>query len=225
LGLWQWVTLTMQDVVMAWGGLSDSFDGPTHHALYDIAVMRAMPNLTVIVPADAVEAAGLVRAVAEYDGPVYLRISRAEVPTVFDDHHQVTIGKGTMLQDGSDVTLVATGIMVSRAQWAAERLARKGVDARVLALHTVKPLDRGMLLAAAEETGALVTCEEHSVVGGFGGAVAELVSGELPVPIIRVGIPNTLAETGPYEELLDRYGMSAADIEVAAVQALDLKQN
>ena len=210
-------------LVGSYGGLSDSFDGPTHQSVCDIAVMRSMPNMAVVVPADAVEVARLVKAVAEYDGPVYLRVSRAEVPVVFDVSHQVQIGKGNLLRDGSDVTLVATGVMVSRALLAADHLARDGVRARLVSLHTIKPLDQELLLAAAEETGALVTAEEHSVVGGLGGAVAELLSGERPVPVVRVGIRDTFAESGPYEALLDRYGMSVDNIVSSARRAIRLK--
>jgi transketolase len=207
-------------VVGSYSGLSDSFDGPTHHSICDIAVMRSMPNIAVVVAADSVEVTKLVSAVGEYDGPVYLRVSRAVVPQVFTENYEVQIGNGTKLCDGSDVTLIATGIMVSRTLDAAERLRKKNISARVLALHTIKPLDRHLVLAAAEETGALVTVEEHSVLGGLGGAVAELVSEELPVPVVRVGLRDTFAESGPYEEMLDRYGMSIKDIEFAAERAL-----
>lgn len=207
----------------AYSGLSDSKDGPTHHSVFDLAVMRAMPNLTVVVAADATEARKLVPAVAEYNGPVYLRLSRAEVPIVFGDDHQVEIGKGNVLQDGTDVTLVATGVMVSRALLAAEQLKGKGVRARVLSLHTIKPLDNELILAAAKQTGALVTVEEHSIIGGLGSAVAEMLSGELPVPVVRVGIRDTFTDTGPYEALLDRYGMSVDDIVAGADRATGLK--
>ncbi len=210
-------------LVGAYAGLSDSFDGPTHHALTDIAVMRAIPNMTVVVPADGVEASKMVAAVAEYEGPVYLRLSRAELPLVYGDDHQVEIGRGAMLSDGSDVTVVATGVMVYRALQAADKLAATGIKARVLALHTIKPLDHALLMQAAGETGALVTCEEHSIVGGLGAAVAELLSGERPVPVVRVGVADRFTESGPYGDLLDRYGMSVAYIEAAAKRAMTLR--
>jgi len=210
-------------LVGAYAGLSDSFDGPTHHALTDIAVMRAIPNMTVVVPADGVEASKMVAAVAEHEGPVYLRLSRAELPLVYGDDHQVEIGRGAMLSDGSDVTVVATGVMVYRALQAADNLAAAGIRVRVLALHTIKPLDNELLLQAAEETGALVTCEEHSIVGGLGAAVAELLSGERPVPVVRVGVADRFTESGPYGDLLDRYGMSVAYIEAAAKRAMTLR--
>ena len=210
-------------LVGAYAGLSDSFDGPTHHALTDIAVMRAIPNMTVVVPADGVEASKMVAAVAEYEGPVYLRLSRAELPLVYGDDHQVEIGRGAMLSDGSDVTVVATGVMVYRALQAADKLAATGIKARVLALHTIKPLDHALLMQAAGETGALVTCEEHSIVGGLGSAVAERLSGERPVPVVRVGVADRFTESGPYGDLLDRYGMSVAYIEAAAKRAMTLR--
>lgn len=210
-------------LVGSYAGLSDAFDGPTHHSLCDLAVMRAIPNMTVVVATDAVEVANLVPAVAEYDGPVYLRVSRADVPTVYGEDHQVTIGKGAVLRAGADVTLVATGVMVHRALAAAERLEGEHIRARVLAIHTVKPLDSELILTAARETGAVVTVEEHSVVGGLGGAVAELVSGELLTPVVRVGLQDTFARTGPYEDLLDMFGMSISDIVSAGKHALMMK--
>lgn len=207
-------------LVGSYGGLSDAFDGPTHHAICDIAVMRAMPNLTVVVAADAIEVARLVPVIAEHDGPVYLRVSRADVPALFSADYQPRLGKGTMLQDGSDVTLVATGVLVERTLRAAEKLRSEGVRARVLAINTIKPLDRDLLLSAASDTGALVTVEEHSIIGGLGGAVAELMASEAPVPVQRVGLADRFAETGPYEDLLDRYGMSVDDIVAAAHRSI-----
>ena len=212
-------------LVGSYGGLSDSFDGPTHHAITDIALMRAIPNMTVVVPADAVESAKMVAAIAEYGSPVYLRLSRAELPLVYDQQHEVEIGKGMMLKEGSDVTLVATGVMVYRALRAAEELALEGVEARVLALHTIKPLDEALVLEAAEGTGAIVTCEEHSIVGGLGAAVAELLGGKRPVPVLRVGVTDRFCESGPYADLLDRYGMSIGDMVAAAKQAMRLRDN
>jgi len=212
-------------LVGSYGGLSDSFDGPTHHAITDIAIMRAIPNMTVVVPADAVESAKMVAAIAEYSSPVYLRLSRAELPLVYDQQHEVEIGKGMMLKEGSDVTLVATGVMVDRALQAAEELALEGVEARVLALHTIKPLDEALVLEAAEGTGAIVTCEEHSIVGGLGAAVAELLGGKRPVPVLRVGVADRFCESGPYSDLLDRYGMSIGDMVATAKQAMRLRDN
>ncbi|MHB8991228.1 MAG: transketolase family protein, partial [Chloroflexota bacterium] len=206
-----------------YAGLSDSFDGPTHQAISDVAVMRSLPEMAVVVPADSTEAEMAVKAVAEYPGPVYLRLCRNELPVLFDERHPFQIGKGVTLREGTDVTLVATGVMVGRTLEAAEELRRLGIDARVLEMHTIKPLDVELLLSAARETGCIVTSEEHSIVGGLGAAVAEALSEQVPVPIVRVGIPDRFAETGPYFALLDRYGLGVADVVSSAKRAVALK--
>jgi len=206
-----------------YGGLSDSYDGPTHHSVCDLAVMRAMPNLAVVVVADAVEARQAVPAVAEYPGPVYLRLSRAEVPVIFDDRHPFRVGRGVLLRAGDDLTLIGTGIMVARCLQAAEALIAEGIEARVVEIHTLKPLDRDLILQCAHETGALVTAEEHSIIGGLGSAVAEVVGEALPVPLARVGLQDCFTETGGYDELLARYGLDAAHIITAARQVLRRK--
>lgn len=210
-------------LVGSYSGLSDALDGPTHHSVCDLAVMRSLPHMTVLVAADAVEAALLVPATARVDGPVYLRLSRAEVPTVYGPEHAVTIGKGVQLQEGDDVTLVATGVMVHRALAAAGELRKQHIRTRVLALHTLKPLDEELILTAAAETGALVTIEEHSIIGGLGSAVAELLSRDWPALLARVGLCDCFAESGPYEQLLDCYGMSIPDIVSAAIHVLHRK--
>ena len=206
-----------------YGGLSDSYDGPTHHSVCDLAVMRAMPNLAVVVVADAVEARQAVPAVAEYPGPVYLRLSRAEVPVIFDERHPFRIGEGVLLRQGGDLTLIGTGIMVARCLKAAEKLAGEGIEARVVEIHTLKPLDRDLILRCARETGALVTAEEHSVIGGLGSAVAEVVGEGLPVPLQRVGLQDCFAETGGYDELLARYGLDVGHIVAAARRVMKRK--
>jgi transketolase len=207
-----------------YAGLSDSFDGPTHQSVFDLAVMRAMPNMTVVAAADGPEAKAAVKAASIYPGPVYLRLSRAEVPVVFrEGEPEFRIGQGRVLRDGADVSLVATGVMVSRALAAAERLVGEGVAARVIEIHTLKPIDEGLLLNAAEETGALVTVEEHSVIGGLGGAVAETLAQGRPTPVEMVGLRDTFAESGAYEALLDAYGLSVGEIVAAAQRALARK--
>jgi len=211
-------------LVGSYGGLSDAFDGPTHHALCDLAVVRSLPNMTVVVAADAVEVKKAVPAVAEYDGPVYLRVSRAEVPVIFDERHEVHIGQGVTLREGGDVTLIGTGIMVGRCTEAAEVLRREGIDARIIEIHTLKPIDEGLIVQAAQETGAIVTAEEHSIIGGLGGAVTEVLGSRCPVPVLRVGIADTFTETGPYEALLDRYGMGVTDIVASARRAIVRKK-
>jgi transketolase len=207
-----------------YAGLSDFKDGPTHHAIMDIATMRAMPEMTVIVPADALEAGKWVPIVAEYEGPVYLRLSRAATIPVHDDSLQVEIGKGIMLRDGSEVTIVGTGSMVGRSLLAAEELAKEGIEARVLEIHTIKPLDVDLVRQAAGETGAMVTAEEHSVIGGLGGAVAEALCGGRPVPLERVGIADTFTRTAlDPQSLMDACGLAVEDIMSAAKGALARK--
>jgi transketolase len=214
----------------AYGGLSDSYDGPTHHSVCDLAVMRAMPNLAVVVVADAVEAQQAVPAVAEYPGPVYLRLSRAEAPVIHDEAsssatpHRFRIGEGVRLRPGGDLTLVGTGIMVAHCLQAAEDLAREGIDARVVELQTLKPLDRDLIVQCARETGALVTAEEHSVVGGLGSAVAEAVAEPAPVPLARIGLQDCFAQTGGYDELLAQYGLDADHIVAAARRVIKRKE-
>ncbi|MGQ9553154.1 MAG: transketolase family protein [Anaerolineae bacterium] len=206
-------------LVGAYGGLSDSKDGPTHHSITDLAVMRAMPNMTVVVPADSVEAAASVKAVAQHEGPVYLRLSRAEVPDVMPADYTFTIGKGRVMREGGDVAIVNCGILLSRCLEAAKQLSAKGIEATVVNMPTLKPLDEELLLQAAG-TGAIVTVEEHSIVGALAGAVAEVLGRRRPTPMRMVGIHDTFTETGPYEPLLDKWGMGVADIVAAAEAAI-----
>jgi transketolase len=212
-------------IMAAYCGLSPSFEGPTHHAITDIAIMRSLPNMTVVVPSDPTALRKLLPQVAEYPGPVYFRMNRNEVPVLFDESYAPRIGEAVTLRPGNDVTLICTGLMVSRSLEAAEILAQEGIEARVLEVHTIKPIDAKCIIQAARETRALVTVEEHNVIGGLGGAVAEIVCEEFPVPIKRVGIDDRFAESGPYFEMLDHYGMSTRDITIAAKQALIMKRN
>jgi transketolase len=207
----------------AYAGLSDSFDGPTHHSITDIAIMRSLPNMTIVVPSDPVAIAKLLPQVADWPGPVFFRLCRNEVPVLFDDAYTPRIGQAISLRPGNDVTLICCGVMVSRTLAAAEKLAGDGLEARVLEIHTIKPLDVKAVEQAARETGALVTVEEHSIVGGLGGAVAETVVDLYPVPVKRVGLNDRFAETGPYEAILDRYGLSVTDIVTAAKNAVAAK--
>ena len=207
----------------AYAGVSDSFDGPTHHAIADIAIMRALPGMTIVVPADPMAVTRLLPQIAAWPGPVYVRLNRNEVPVLFDETYAPQIGKAMVHRPGADVTLVGTGIMISRCLDAAGLLAGEGIDARVVEVHTIKPLDTTTILAAANETGALVTAEEHSIVGGLGGAVAEALSGTYPVPVMRVGIDDRFATTGPYLDLLEYLGLTTAGVVEAAHRALDLK--
>ncbi|NLJ34453.1 MAG: transketolase family protein [Firmicutes bacterium] len=204
-------------------GLTVGEDGASHQSVEDIALMRALPNMTVLVPADGVEARLAVRAAAEHVGPVYLRLGRPKVPVIFGDDYSFEIGRAVRLREGSDVTLAACGYMVGPALAAAKLLAGEGIEARVLNMSTLKPLDGDALLAAARETGALVTAEEHSIIGGLGSAVAEFLGQEYPVPVLRVGIGDTFGESGPPEELLEKYGLTAGDILAAAKKAMGMK--
>lgn len=208
-----------------YGGLSDFKDGPTHHSICDLAIIRSIPNMTLIVPADAVETEKAVYAVAQYEGPVYLRLSRAEVPMLFDENYKIEIGKGNLLKDGTDVTLIATGIMVVRVLKAAKVLEKEEkISAKVIEIHTLKPLDVDIIIRAADETGAIVTAEEHSIIGGLAGAVAEVIVEKKPVPMERVGIEDTFTESGQYNELLEKYGMGIQHIIIAAKKVMKRKK-
>lgn len=195
-----------------YAGLSDSYDGASHHAISDIALVRSLPNMTVISVADAVETEKATRAAAAYNGPVYLRLSRAPVPIIFDDNYKFEIGKGVQLTEGNDVTIIATGYMVQKSLLAAEELKNRGIKARVVNIHTIKPIDKELLIKCARETGAVVTAEEHNIVGGLGGAVAEVLVKECPVPMDFVGVEDKFAESGDYEKLLEKYGLSVQNI-------------
>ena len=211
-------------LMAAYAGLSDSFDGPTHNSITDIAIMRTLPNMTVVVPSDCVAVAKLLPQVAEWPGPVYFRLNRNEVPEVFDDSYAPVIGKAVPLRPGSDVTIICNGQMVARSLEAADLLAGEGISVAVLEMHTVKPLDTEAIIAAAKATGALVTAEEHSVLGGLGGAVAEVICDAYPVPLKRAGVPDRFTETGPYHAILDRYGMSVGHVVEATRAAVAAKK-
>jgi transketolase len=191
--------------------------GPTHHSIEDLAWLRAIANMTVIVPADPLETAQAVEVAARTPGPMFLRISRLPVPIVHPPDYQFTIGKAARLREGRDVTLIATGVLVTRALEAADRLAQEGVQARVLNMSTIRPLDEEAVLAAAAETGAIVTAEEHTIYGGLGGAVAEVVATHRPVPMRILGVPGVFAPTGSEEWLLEHFGLTAQGLRAAAL--------
>lgn len=196
----------------AYAGLSDSYDGATHHALEDISFMRSLPNMTVISVCDAIETEKAVEAAIELDGPVYLRLSRAEMPYIFDEDYDFEIGKGVVLGEGKDVTIIATGYMVHKALEARELLKAENIDARIVNIHTIKPIDEELIIQSAEKTGAIVTAEEHNLYGGLGSAVAEVLSAKKPVPLEVVAVQDSFTESGDYEELLDKYGLQARHI-------------
>lgn len=205
-------------------GLSEGEDGATHQCIEDIALMRAIPGMTIVCPADAIETEAAVNAISEYEGPVYLRIGRLPVEIVNDyPGYKFELGKANKLRDGRDVTIIGTGLMVPEALAAAKQLEAEGICARVLDMHTIKPLDADAVLAAAAETGCIVTAEEHNILGGLGGAVAELVSTECPVPVVRVGVQDCFGRSGNALKLLELYHLTANDIVIAARKAVSNK--
>lgn len=204
-------------------GISVGEDGATHQCCEDIAIMRTIPGMTIINPADDTEAKLAVRAAINHDGPVYMRLGRLAVPVVFDDTYKFEIGKGATLKEGTDATIIATGLMVAEALEAYEILKAEGINARVINMATIKPLDTEIVLKAAKETGVIVTAEEHSVIGGLGSAVAECLSESYPVPVLKVGVMDTFGTSGPAAELLDKYGLRAKDIVKKVKEAIALK--
>ncbi|HEX8961342.1 MAG TPA: transketolase family protein [Geobacteraceae bacterium] len=210
-------------IVATHGGVTVGEDGGSHQSVEDIAIMRAVPNMTVIVPADGIETKGAIRAAAAYKGPVYVRLGRNKVPTIFPPDHRFEIGKGCELRDGRDLTFVSTGLMTAAAITAAEVLAKEGISARVVHIATIKPLDREIVLKAARETGAIVTAEEHSIIGGLGGAVAELLGEEHPAPLKRVGVRDRFGTSGKAEELLKYFGLTPEGLVEAAREVLQKK--
>ena len=206
-------------------GLTVGEDGASHQAIEDISLMRSIPNMTVINPADAIETDAVIKAIAEMEGPCYVRLGRLAVNNVNDAAtYKFELGKGITLKEGNDVTLVATGIMVEAALEAAEMLAKEGINARVINIHTIKPIDREILVNAAKETGAIVTAEEHNVIGGLGSAVAEVLTEECPVPVLKVGVQDTFGESGKPNELLEAYGLTANNIVEKAKKAINFKK-
>lgn len=208
------------------GGLSVGEDGATHQCIEDLAIMRAIPNMTVLCPCDGNEMKQAVKALLAYDGPAYLRLGRLAVETVTDqvEGYEFQIGKGVLLRDGQDVTVVAVGMMVQMALTAADILAEEGISVRVIDMHTIKPLDREILLAAARDTGCIVTSEEANIVGGLGSAVSEYLTSVCPVPVIRHGVEDEFGRSGAAQKVLEAYHLTPAGIADKVRQALTLKQ-
>ncbi len=190
-------------------GITVGPDGASHQTFEDLALMRTIPGMTVVNPCDAVSAKVLLKQVVEMEGPAYVRLGRASVPILYEDASAIELGKGNMLKDGDDVAIISTGIMTTAAMEAADRLSEEGIEARVIDIHTLKPLDTDIIRKAAEDTGCIVTAEEHGVIGGLGSAVAEVVCQECPVPVAMVGQNDTFGESGDPDELLEKYGMTA----------------
>ena len=194
-------------------GISVGEDGATHQCCEDIALMRTIPGMTVIVPADDIEARACVRAAYEFEGPVYMRFGRLATPVINDcEGYEFKIGRGVVVREGSDVTIIACGLMVVEALEAAEALAADGIDAEVINMHTIKPIDADLIVKSATKTGHVVTVEEHSVIGGLGSAVADVLCEQCPTPLKKIGVNDTFGESGPGAELLHKYGLDAANI-------------
>ena len=201
------------------GGMSVGGDGATHQCNEDSALMRAIPGMTVINPADYIEAKAAVLAMAEHVGPAYLRFGRLAIPVYNSPDYKFEVGKGITLKDGKDITIIATGLMVAEAIEAGKALAEQGIDARVINIHTIKPIDREIIIKAARETGKIVTVEEHSVIGGLGSAVGDVVLEEYPVPVVKIGIQDVFGHSGAAKDLLVEFGLTAENI-VHTVKAL-----
>lgn len=204
-------------------GISVGEDGASHQCCEDIALMRSIPNMVIINPADDIEAFQAVHAAADHEGPVYMRFGRLAVPRINSEDYKFELGKGVLLKEGKDVTIAATGLMVNEALIAADMLKADGIDARVINIHTIKPIDKDILIKAAKETGAIVTAEEHSIIGGLGGAVCEVLCESCPVPVLRLGVNDTFGRSGPAVELLKLYGLDAEHIAEKAKEAVKLK--
>ena len=193
-------------------GITVGEDGGSHQSVEDISLMRSVPNMTVLVPADGVEAEKMIFAAAEFNGPMYVRLGRSAVPTLFDEDYNFEIGKGVVLKEGNDATIIACGMMVNEAILAAEMLKEENINVRVINMSTIKPIDTELIIKAAKETKAIVTAEEHSIIGGLGSAVSEVVSENCPIIVKKVGINDCFGESGTPAELLEKYGLTAKHI-------------
>ena len=206
-------------------GLTVGEDGASHQAIEDISLMRSIPNMIVINPADDIETQAAIKAIAEINGPCYVRLGRMPVANVNNiETYKFEIGKGVQLVEGTDVTIVATGIMVEMALEASDILSKEGINARVINIHTIKPIDKNILINAAKETGVIVTAEEHSIIGGLGSAVSEVLSEEYPVPVLKIGVMDVFGESGKPNELLEKYGLTSAKIVEKVRKAISLKK-
>lgn len=210
-------------IVVTHAGITVGEDGASHQVTEDIALMRVIPGMTVIVPADSIETEKVIEKIVNINGPVYVRLSRAKFPVIFDDNYNFELGKGKILREGRDVAIIAIGLMVGQSLKAAEMLAKEGISATVVNMSTVKPLDVEMIRDLAKKTGAIVTCEEHSIIGGLGSAVAESLSEEGGVPIVRVGIKDSFGMSGTAEELIKHFHLTPEDISSAVKKAILMK--
>lgn len=205
-------------------GITVGEDGASHQSIEDISLMRSLPNMTVISPSDAVETEAVIKAIAEYKGPCYVRLGRSGVPVINDNsEYKFEIGKAITLREGKDAVVIATGIMVDAALEAYNTLSEEGIKVKVINIHTIKPIDKEAIIKAARETGVVITAEEHSIIGGLGSAVCEVLSENQPTPVVRVGVKDTFGESGKPAELLKAYGLTADDIVKAVKKGLTLK--
>lgn len=204
-------------------GITLGEDGASHQAIEDVAIMRAVPNMTIVNPADALSTRKAIEAAIQYNGPMYIRLGRLGVPEVYKEDIDFTIGKGILIEEGKDVTIIASGFMVHLAIEASAMLKEEGISAEVIDMHTIKPIDKNLIIGSARKTGAIVTAEEHNIIGGLGGAVAEVLCEEYLVPVVRVGIKDVFGQSGKPMELVELYGISAKDIAAAARQAISKK--
>jgi len=205
-------------------GISVGEDGATHQCNEDLALMRTIPGMTVINPCDYIEAKAAVEAALKHDGPVYMRFGRLAVPILMDENYKFELGKGVVLADGKDAAIFATGLMTARAMEARELLLKEGIDAAVINIHTIKPLDNDLVIEYAKKTGAVVTAEEHSIIGGLGGAVCEVLSENYPVPVLRVGVNDTFGKSGEANKLLEIFGLTGENIAEHVRRVLKLKK-
>jgi transketolase len=210
-------------VIAGHGGLTPGTDGPTHQATEDMGIMRTIPNMCVIMPADNSATRALLFKTMDWKGPLFFRLVKGFLPDVYDENEKFEIGKGKIVKEGADVSIIANGDMLHYSLQAAEKLAGQGIQARVVDMHTIKPLDTELVLDCCEKTGAIVTVEDHSIYNGLGSAVAEVIAEERPTPFKRVGVKDTFAESGEFEELLEKYGLSTDDIVKAACHVVGKK--
>lgn len=210
-------------IAVTHAGLTVGEDGATHQMLEDVALMRVLPNMTVIVPADAAETTAAVTWAANYKGPVYIRMGRAKCEDIMPENMEFIPGKGTILKEGTDVTIIACGIMVAKALMAAKHLEEKNLSARVINMSSIKPIDKELIIESAKKTGAIITCEEHTIHGGLGGAVAEVVCQSHPVPMAMIGTNDTFGESGKADELLEKYGLTEEHIMEESIKLIERK--
>lgn len=205
-------------------GITLGEDGASHQAIEDVAAMRAIPNMTIINPADGISTKKAIEAAVNYFGPMYIRLGRLGVPEIYQDDIKFEMGKGIVIEEGKDVSIIAAGFMVHLAMEAAAKLKQEGIEAEVIDMHTIKPIDKELLIETAKKTGAIVTAEEHNIIGGLGGAVAEVLGEEYPVPMIRVGIKDIFGQSGKPMELVKLYNIDSDDIVLAAKRIVEKKK-